>query len=220
MSTNYRLVLQKIWEESFPNCGRISSARKALDCRAGGGGFDPQGQTNTQGLKIAEKWSYSLCTVLHCGSNDHIKWRSGDVKIVSPISTLLLNTLTLKVLFLITLYWAICPLIHFFLPLFQINFLSERLTQAKEDFEKCISLNDTFIPARIQLAYCIYKSAALQQSPILAHGAVEMLQKTVENYPDSADAHSLFAQVCEGLWNPKSAIFFYISFQHTAYGSL
>ena len=95
MSTNYRLVLQKIWEESFPNCGRISSARKALDCRAGGGGFDPQGQTNTQGLKIAEKWSYSLCTVLHCGSNDHIKWRSGDVKVVSPISTLLLNTLTL-----------------------------------------------------------------------------------------------------------------------------
>lgn len=81
----------------------------------------------------------------------------------------------------------------------QINFLSERLTQAKEDFEKCISLNDTFIPARIQLAYCIYKSAALQQSPILAHGAVEMLQKTVENYPDSADAHSLFAQVLQDM---------------------
>lgn len=79
--------------------------------------------------------------------------------------------------------------------IFQINFLSEKLTEAKEDFEKCISLNDSFVPAKIQLAYCIYKSAALQQSPILAQGAVEMLQKTVEKYPDSADAHSLFAQV-------------------------
>ena len=73
--------------------------------------------------------------------------------------------------------------------------MSEKLTEAKEDFEKCISLNDTFIPAKIQLAYCIYKSAAIQQSPLLAQGAVEMLQKTVEKYPDSADAHSLFAQV-------------------------
>lgn len=81
----------------------------------------------------------------------------------------------------------------------QINFLSEKLTEAKEDFEKCISLNDSFIPAKIQLAYSIYKSAALQQSPILAQGAVEMLQKTVEKYPDSADAHSLFAQVLQDM---------------------
>lgn len=81
----------------------------------------------------------------------------------------------------------------------QINFLSEKLTEAKEDFEKCISLNDTFIPAKIQLAYCIYKSAAIQQSPLLAQGAVEMLQKTVEKYPDSADAHSLFAQVLQDM---------------------
>lgn len=79
----------------------------------------------------------------------------------------------------------------------QIHFLSEKLHEAKEDFEKCISLNDSFIPARIQLAYCIYKSAALQQSPMLAHGAVDMLQKTVEKYPESADAHSLYAQVVQ-----------------------
>ncbi|KAL9964039.1 hypothetical protein ACROYT_G027613 [Oculina patagonica] len=81
----------------------------------------------------------------------------------------------------------------------QIYFLSEKLQEAKEDFEKCISLNDSFIPAKIQLAYCIYKSAALQQSPILAHGAVDMLQKTVDKYPDSADAHSLFAQVLQDM---------------------
>ncbi|KAJ7378009.1 Mitochondrial import receptor subunit TOM70 [Desmophyllum pertusum] len=81
----------------------------------------------------------------------------------------------------------------------QIYFLSEKLHEAKEDFEKCINLNDSFIPAKIQLAYCIYKSAALQQSPILAHGAVEMLQKTVEKYPESGDAHSLYAQVLQDM---------------------
>ena len=101
--------------------------------------------------------------------------------------------------FSVSWYYLYC-LVAQFLDLFhihhsQINFLSEKLTEAKEDFEKCITLNDSFIPAKIQLAYCIYKSAALQQSPLLAQGAVEMLQKTVEKYPDSADAHSLYAQV-------------------------
>ena len=43
------------------NRGRISSVGRALDCRAGGRGFDSQGRTNTQGLKITEKWRYSLC---------------------------------------------------------------------------------------------------------------------------------------------------------------
>ena len=35
--------------------GRISSIGKALDCGAGGRGFDPRGRTDTQGLKITEK---------------------------------------------------------------------------------------------------------------------------------------------------------------------
>ena len=34
---------------------RLSAARLALDCRAGGRGFDFRGRTNTQGLKITEK---------------------------------------------------------------------------------------------------------------------------------------------------------------------
>ena len=37
------------------NRSRISSVRRALDCRAGGRGFDSQGRTSTQGLKITEK---------------------------------------------------------------------------------------------------------------------------------------------------------------------
>ena len=34
--------------------GLAHSVVRALDCRAGGSGFDSQGQTNTQGLKITE----------------------------------------------------------------------------------------------------------------------------------------------------------------------
>ena len=38
-----------------PTRGRINSVSTALDCRAGGCGFDSQGQTNPQDLKITEK---------------------------------------------------------------------------------------------------------------------------------------------------------------------
>ena len=36
-------------------CGRIISVGRALDCRAGGRGFDSRDRNNTQGLKITEK---------------------------------------------------------------------------------------------------------------------------------------------------------------------
>ena len=37
------------------NRGRISSVGKALDCRAGGRGFDSRGRTNAHGLEITAK---------------------------------------------------------------------------------------------------------------------------------------------------------------------
>ena len=37
------------------NCSRISSVGRALDCRAGGLGFNSQAWANTQGLEITEK---------------------------------------------------------------------------------------------------------------------------------------------------------------------
>ena len=40
---------------NFFSRGRTSSVGRALDCRAGGRGFDSRSQTNTQGLKITEK---------------------------------------------------------------------------------------------------------------------------------------------------------------------
>ena len=44
------------------DCGRIRSVGRALDCRAEGRGFDSQGRTITQGLRMTEKRGYSLCT--------------------------------------------------------------------------------------------------------------------------------------------------------------
>ena len=83
--------------------GRVSSVGRAFDFGAGGRGFNSQGRTNTQGLKITEKWRYFLCpaggwTFAWLGWPRKMAVPSplGDVKIVSPISTFVLNTLTLK----------------------------------------------------------------------------------------------------------------------------
>ena len=40
--------------------GRTSSASRVMDCRQGRRGFDSRDQTNTQGLKMTEKWRYCL----------------------------------------------------------------------------------------------------------------------------------------------------------------
>ena len=60
---------------------RISSVSRGLDCsRAGGRGFDSQSRAITQGLKILDKWRYSLCTASGLtfapGSDVHVKWLS------------------------------------------------------------------------------------------------------------------------------------------------
>ncbi|XP_001637299.2 mitochondrial import receptor subunit TOM70 isoform X1 [Nematostella vectensis] len=79
----------------------------------------------------------------------------------------------------------------------QIHFLTEKIAEAKEDFEKCIKLNPDFIPARIQLAYCIYKTAVFQQNAVLARGALELFEEISTNNPDNPDALSLHAQVLQ-----------------------
>ena len=82
---------------------RISSVGRALDCRAKGCGLISWGGTMMQGLKITEKWRYTLFTA----SGETFAWLRwphklavpspvGEVKIVSPFSTFMLNTLTLK----------------------------------------------------------------------------------------------------------------------------
>ena len=54
ISMHTSLVFEKLLIE-LTNHGRISSVGRALDCRAGGRGFNSRGRTNTQGLKITEK---------------------------------------------------------------------------------------------------------------------------------------------------------------------
>ena len=85
------------------NRGRISSVGRALGYRAGGRGFDSRGRTNTQGLKISEKWRYCLYTAssetfarLRRPRKMAVPSPAGNVKLVSLISTFVLNTLTLK----------------------------------------------------------------------------------------------------------------------------
>ena len=72
-------------------------------CRAGGHGFDSWGWTNSQSLKITEKWRYCLCSA----NGETFAWLgwplilevpspAGDVKVESPICNFVLNTLTLN----------------------------------------------------------------------------------------------------------------------------
>ena len=65
-----------IIEKGF-NRGRISSVGRALDCRAGGRGFDSRGRTNTQGLKTTENSEGTSFAPQAAGpsrgSDDHVK---------------------------------------------------------------------------------------------------------------------------------------------------
>ena len=81
------------------NRGRTSWVRRAPDCIVGDRGFDSPGLTSTQGVKITEKWRYHFCTA----SGETFTWLRwpckravvspvGDIKIVHPISTFVLNT--------------------------------------------------------------------------------------------------------------------------------
>ena len=47
----------------------LAQSVERVDCKAGGRGFNSQGQTNTQGLKTTEKWRYPVLP-LHCNRLD------------------------------------------------------------------------------------------------------------------------------------------------------
>ena len=74
---------------------------QSVERRAEGCGFDSWGRTNTQGLKKGTPFTLQEAGPLH-GSDDHVKilvpfpYPVGEVKILSPIRTFVLNTFTLK----------------------------------------------------------------------------------------------------------------------------
>ena len=73
----------------------ISSVVRVLDCRLRGHGFNFQGWTNTQGLKITEKWTENVLP-LPCNGLTYawLRWPrktavlspQGDIKIVSSMN--------------------------------------------------------------------------------------------------------------------------------------
>ena len=60
----------------------LAQSVERVGCRAGGHRFDSQGRTNTQGLKITEKWSHSLCSA----SGETFAWLGWPRKMVVPSS--------------------------------------------------------------------------------------------------------------------------------------
>ena len=59
---------------------RNVSVGRALYCRTGGRGFDSRGRTNTQGLKITEKWRYWTFAWLGWSRKMAVPSPLGDVK--------------------------------------------------------------------------------------------------------------------------------------------
>ena len=71
-------IVKRYVETGGRNCGRIidriSTVRQGLDCGAEGCGLDFPIWTDTQGLKIAENFRYSVL-FLHCNWLDlHMAW--------------------------------------------------------------------------------------------------------------------------------------------------
>eukprot|EP00794_Sanderia_malayensis_P011323 gene11323-12509_t len=79
----------------------------------------------------------------------------------------------------------------------QVSFLTEKLDDAKKDFEKAISCDENFVPPRLQLGYCICKMAMQMYSPTMMQDANQLLQETTVKFPDYAEAWSLFGQLLQ-----------------------
>ena len=60
----------------------LAQSVEHVDCRAGGREFDSRGRTKTQGLKITEKWSHSLCSA----SGETFAWLGWPRKMAVPSS--------------------------------------------------------------------------------------------------------------------------------------
>ena len=124
---------RRVGEGTWEGGCRISSVGRALDWRVGGRGFDSRGRTNTQGLKMTEKLRHYLCPAANGQTFVWLGWPRkmevpssvGDVKIVSPISTFVLNAGTNKMLFLL---------------LFFIIFFLSRITLTAVVFQWVVSL--------------------------------------------------------------------------------
>lgn len=79
----------------------------------------------------------------------------------------------------------------------QLYFLTERLDEAKKDFQKAIGLDDKFVAPRIQLGYCLCKIAMQMMSPAIMKEANDTLDETTQLFPDCHEAWSLYGQLLQ-----------------------
>lgn len=79
----------------------------------------------------------------------------------------------------------------------QLYFLTERLDEAKKEFETAISLDPKFVAPRLQLGYCVCKLAMQAMSMSMMNEANKILEETTKLFPQCAEAWSLYGQLLQ-----------------------
>lgn len=92
-------------------------------------------------------------------------------------------------------------LVFCYIFFFQLYFLTERLEEARKEFERAIALDGKFVAPRLQLGYCLCKIAMQTMQPSLMREANQMLEKATELFPECPEAWSLYGQVCKSTFN-------------------
>eukprot|EP00111_Clytia_hemisphaerica_P011292 TCONS_00033062-protein len=79
----------------------------------------------------------------------------------------------------------------------QLYFLTERLQEGRNEFEKTIELDKNFVAPRLQLGYCICKQAMQAMSPTMMKEADAVLEETTRLFPNCPEAWSLHGQLLQ-----------------------
>jgi len=79
----------------------------------------------------------------------------------------------------------------------QLYFLTERLEEAKLEFQKSMSLDNQFVAPRCHLGFCLSKMAMQSMSPSKMHEANQILEETTKQFPKSPEAWSLYGQLLQ-----------------------
>jgi len=77
----------------------------------------------------------------------------------------------------------------------QLYFFTERLEEAKVEFNQAISLDSSYIAPRIQLGQCLFKIAMQSMSPSIMKEANDTLEETTRLFPESSHTYSIYGQL-------------------------
>lgn len=73
--------------------------------------------------------------------------------------------------------------------------LLEETEQAREDFQKAVSLNSDFPIAIVQKCYADYRYALMTQQEELLRSTLDQFRKCIDKFPTCSEAFVLYAQV-------------------------